>query len=58
MTQARQPQRIQNPERIDAGAIRAAIAGGQEVLVQFNTLGERSRCWPTSTPWPPPAARR
>jgi len=40
MTQARQPQCIQNPERIDAGAIRAAIAGGQEVLVQFNTLAE------------------
>lgn len=40
MTQTRQPQRIQNPERIDAGAIRAAIAGGQEVLVQFNTLAE------------------
>lgn len=40
MTQARQPQRIQNPGRIDAGAIRAAIAGGQEVLVQFNTLAE------------------
>ncbi|WP_454774177.1 hypothetical protein [Janthinobacterium tructae] len=40
MTQTRQPQRIQNPERIDAGAIRAAIASGQQVLVQFNTLGE------------------
>ena len=40
MTQARQPQCIQNPERIDAGAIRAAIASGQQVLVQFNTLGE------------------
>jgi hypothetical protein len=40
MTQARQRQCIQNPERIDAGAIRAAIAGGQQVLVQFNTLGE------------------
>lgn len=40
MTQARQRQCIQNPERIDAGAIRAAIASGQQVLVQFNTLGE------------------
>ena len=40
MTQTRQPQCIQNPERIDAGAIRAAIASGQQVLVQFNTLGE------------------
>ena len=40
MTQARQRQCIQNPERIDAGAIRAAIACGQQVLVQFNTLGE------------------
>lgn len=40
MTQTRQPQRIQNPERIDAGAIRAAIASGQQVLVQFNTLGD------------------
>ena len=40
MTQARQPQCIQNPERIDAGAIRAAVAGGQQVLVQFNTLAE------------------
>ena len=40
MTQTGQPLRIQNPERIDAGAIRAAIAGGQEVLVQFNTLAE------------------
>ncbi|MBR7632083.1 hypothetical protein [Janthinobacterium lividum] len=40
MTQTRQPQRIQNPERIDAAAIRAAIASGQQVLVQFNTLAE------------------
>lgn len=40
MTQATQPQRIQNPERIDARAIRDAIAGGQQVLVQFDTLGE------------------
>ena len=40
MTQARQPQCIQNPERIDAGAIRAAIANDQNVLVQFNALGE------------------
>jgi Leucine-rich repeat (LRR) protein len=40
MTQTRQPQRIQNPERIDAAAIRAAIASGQQVLVQFDTLAE------------------
>ena len=40
MTQTRQPQCLQNPERIDAGAIRAAIASGQQVLVQFNTLAE------------------
>lgn len=40
MTQTRQPQCIQNPERIDAAAIRAAIASGQQVLVQFNTLAE------------------
>ena len=40
MTQAKQPQCIQNPERIDAGAIRAAIANDQNVLVQFNALGE------------------
>ena len=40
MTQTRQPLRIQNPGHIDAAAIRAAIAGGQEVLVQFNTLAE------------------
>ena len=40
MTRTTQPQCIQNPERIDAGAIRAAIASGQQVLVQFNTLGE------------------
>lgn len=31
---------IQNPERVDAGAIRAAIAAGKQVLVQFDTLGE------------------
>ncbi|MDO8032187.1 hypothetical protein O3297_02050 [Janthinobacterium sp. SUN128] len=40
MTQTRQQQCIQNPERIDAAAIRAAIASGQQVLVQFNTLAE------------------
>ena len=40
MTQTGQPLRIQNPERIDAVAIRAAIASGQQVLVQFNTLAE------------------
>ena len=40
MTQARPTQCIQNPGRIDARAIRAAIAGGQQVLVQFDTLGE------------------
>ena len=40
MTQATQPLRIQNPGRIDARTIRAAIAGGQQVLVQFDTLGE------------------
>ncbi|MDN2712452.1 hypothetical protein O0880_23830 [Janthinobacterium sp. SUN118] len=40
MTQATRPQCIQNPEHIDATAIRAAIADGKQVLVQFNTLGE------------------
>ena len=40
MTQTTQPLCIQNPGRIDAAAIRAAIAGGQQVLVQFDTLGE------------------
>ena len=40
MTQTGQPLRIQNPERIDAVAIRAAIASGQQVLVQFNTLAD------------------
>nr|WP_314607837.1 hypothetical protein [uncultured Janthinobacterium sp.] len=40
MTQATQPLCIQNPGRIDARAIRAAITGGQQVLVQFDTLGE------------------
>ncbi|MDO8041011.1 hypothetical protein [Janthinobacterium sp. SUN137] len=40
MTQAERAQCIQNPERIDAAAIRAAIAAGKQVLVQFNTLAE------------------
>lgn len=40
MTQATRPQCIQNPEHIDATAIRAAIADGKQVLVQFNTLAE------------------
>lgn len=31
---------IQNPDRIDAAAINAAIAAGRPVLVQFDTLGE------------------
>lgn len=31
---------VQNPQHIDAGAIRAAIAAGRHVLVQFDTLGE------------------
>ncbi|MDN2715140.1 hypothetical protein [Janthinobacterium sp. SUN120] len=40
MTQAERPQCIQNPEHIDAAAIRAAIAAGKQVLVQFNTLAK------------------
>lgn len=31
---------IQNPDRIDAPTINAAIAAGRQVLVQFDTLGE------------------
>lgn len=37
---------VQNPQHIDAAAIRAAVAASQHVLVQFDTLGEPAPLFP------------